>query len=659
MKPAFLFPPKGSLRRRVFMTGMAGITLAAVSLVAVLGLGVRAQDEISAATDSFVEEQAIADRINQAVMRQLLAVSAIQAGTDTIARPDFAAAGQEAYTQIRHYLLRDLTTEQRLQLERVKEGQQRLEVAALHATTAYADGAAARGDEAFETMVSHGFDLLNAVAGFLGMRESGLLALRVRQKRAFQMAYGVGFGLAALLMLGSLAVGWMLQRRVNVPLSVLDDAVGRIAEGDLDVRVPDLADSEFSRLATRFNQMAVNLRTLQGDLERRNAELEAAVETMHRTRSELMQSEKLSTVGRMTAGLAHELNNPLASILGYGELLEAELGRERPPSIREIRDDFVRPIVEEARRSHHMTRSLLIFSRRSEATVGAVPLRESLDVAANLRSFAFVGVGLALLIENVPDVYVLADRQHLQETFFNILNNALHALQSHGGTRVRVSGRVEGGELVLEFEDDGPGFEQPELALEPFYTTKPPDEGTGLGLPMVARYMDECSGTVRLSNVADGGARVELRFRLAEAPARAEATAAEPTWGEEPAPFARNRRILVVEDEPHLRVIHERLLSRAGASIRAVSNVREAKAVLHAETIDLVISDVRMPGEGGVSLYEWVISEHPGLRDHFLFVTGDTRSPDILELAEAHPEMFLRKPFEVADYMKRVEAILG
>jgi hypothetical protein len=83
------------------MTGMAGITLAALSLVAVLGLGIRAQNEISAATDSLVEEQAIADSINQAVMHQLLAVSAIQAGNDSIARPDFTAAGQEAYTQIR------------------------------------------------------------------------------------------------------------------------------------------------------------------------------------------------------------------------------------------------------------------------------------------------------------------------------------------------------------------------------------------------------------------------------------------------------------------------------------------------------------------------------------------------------------------------------
>lgn len=666
MRYPILFPPRGSLRRLVALTGVAGVLVTGLTLSVILELGGRAQDGLGRATDTFVQEQAIADRINHAVMRQLLAVSAIQAGADTTVQAAFLAAGDMAYEQFRLYLSRDLTTEERLQLERVKEGQQRLEVNAIRATASYREGDRKAGGEAFDLMVSHGFDLLRAVAGFLDMREAGLQALRARQQHAVQTAYLVGLALAVVLLIGASTVGWLLQRRVAAPLYALTEAVDRLAAGDLEARVPAQHDTEFSTLAAKFNHMAENLRALRGDLERRNQELAGAVDGMHRTRAELLRSEKLSTLGRMTAGLVHELNNPLASILGYAELLEAELQGGRSVSLDQVRRDFVEPIAGEARRAHHLTRSLLVFSRRADTSVGPVPLKGALEVAIGLRSFQFQSAGLALDAQHAPDRHVIAEQQRLQETFLNIINNALHALRAGGGTGLRIHGEEEDGSILVRFDDDGPGFAQPELALEPFYTTKPPEEGTGLGLSLVSRYMDEFSGSVRVENRAGGGARVELRFRAAEAPAVVsrpgavgqplEAGRRAPSGAEPP---AREPRVLVVEDEAHLRVIHERILKRIGVAARLAGSAAEARRILASESVDLIISDVKMPGEGGVDLYRWVVKDHPRLADRFLFVTGDTGSPETVELFEEHRDMFLRKPFEMAEYLERVKARLG
>jgi len=336
----------------------------------------------------------------------------------------------------------------------------------------------------------------------------------------------------------------------------------------------------------------------------------------------------------------------------------------------QVHRELVIPILDEARRAHDLVRSLLQFARKADPALGPVRVRESLDVAVGLRAFAFTQAGLTLEIGELPDLHVVGERQRLQEIFLNIINNALDAMKGAGKGALRITGRSEEAFLVVSFDDEGPGLDQPDRVFEPFFTTKPPGEGTGLGLALVHTFTEEFGGTVRAGRSPQGGASFVLRFRIAEAPASLAAPPASPPRPDQPLPDrdghaavaageVRAPRVLVVEDEPNLRALQQRVLTRIGAEVLLASDAAEARKLLDEHEVDLVVSDMKMPGESGLSFFRWVSLAHPHLADHFFFVTGDTGDPEMIALVEERPEMFVRKPFELKEYTERVALFLG
>jgi signal transduction histidine kinase len=474
------------------------------------------------------------------------------------------------------------------------------------------------------------------------------------------LIHRAGGTLTVLLLLGTLAIGSYLHRRVSHPLDELTAAARRLGEGDLGVRVGGKFDDEFADLAGAFNAMATSLEAASRSLESRNEELVAALTRVRETQAELLAAEKLGAMGRMTAGLAHQLNNPLASVLGFAELLDGRLAEDHDPTATELREELVQPILLEARRTHNLIRSFLQFARHSAPGVSPVVVREALDVVVGLRSFAFQEAGLSIRIDDIPAAPVLAERQKLQEIFLNLVNNAHEAMGGTEGGVLGIRGHTEGGMLVLVFEDDGPGLESPDLVFEPFYTTKAVGQGTGLGLALVHRFVEEFGGSVQAANRSGGGAGFTLRLPMVQAQAGTSAAHTTPDQAPPPAtePVAHPARVLVVEDEPHLRNLQRRLLDRLGVEVLLAADVPEARRILEAEDLDLVLSDVKMPGETGMDLYRWLLGRRPELTDRFLFVTGDTEAPEIRELAKERPAMFIRKPFEMQEYSARVTAVL-
>jgi CheY-like chemotaxis protein len=214
--------------------------------------------------------------------------------------------------------------------------------------------------------------------------------------------------------------------------------------------------------------------------------------------------------------------------------------------------------------------------------------------------------------------------------------------------------------IDLVFDDDGPGIEAPDRIFEPFYTTKPVGEGVGLGLAVVYRRMNEFGGSIRAENRPEGGARFVLTFTPAEGSGRTAVADPRPTAPVRvsPPPDGKRPRILVVEDEAPLRKLQKRLLTQRNADVLLAAGVEEARAILQTTEVDAIVSDVRMPGETGLDLYDWVEREMPALSRHFLFVTGDVGAPELLSLAERRPEIFVHKPFEVEEYLTRVAEVL-
>jgi signal transduction histidine kinase len=648
-----------SLGRRILLLhGVVTVALL-VAMVGLLRLNAVHRDDLAAATRALVNEQALANRITNAVLRQIVAATYYgdERGNDAV-RAAFDEAGEEAYLGIRQYLFNDLNTEERLKLEQVKEYHQRLEVTAVRALDLLRRGETATARIATDSMIAHALGLQNALADFLRMREEAPGRIEERQSTIFHsLALGTA-GLMVLVLLTAVSMGGYLRQRLTGPLTTLNEAAGRIADGDLSVRLPAFYAAELAAVADSFNRMVGRLGKAKDALEQRNQDLEGALDRLRSTRDELVQSEKLSAVGRMMAGLAHELNNPLASVLGFGELLARRID-EGEVIDADARKELLDPILREGARARALIRNLLRFSRKAAETTGPVNLAESLGVVVALRRYAFKQAGLELVVVDVPDTWVIAESQRLQQVLLNVMNNALDAMAPAGSGSLRIHCVPTETSVTLVLADEGPGLDDPSRIFEPFYTTKAEDQGTGLGLALVKQFMEGFQGTVAAENRPGGaGASFLLGFRAATAPEPAPAEAASGAADAVPGPRPGSR-ILVVEDEPALQRLQERMLDRVGATVVIAGSANEAREVLLGTSVDMVVSDFRMPGGTGLDLYRWIVAERPALADRFIIVTGDVTDPELADFAARWPERIVHKPFQFDDYLGAVGARLA
>lgn len=625
--------PSSSIRRAVLLIGL-GTTAAVLVATAILArTAVQVRNDLTAGTDRLLQEQQIGNDITRAVMRQLAAASALSDGGGPELMNTFDEAGSTVYDRIRDYLFLDLSPEARASLEEMGEEHQRLEVRAARTAELFSRGASEPGAVERGEMISQAFVFLDRVDRFLEVRERELASLRARQDAAFGALFAAGMGLAVFVLLGALLLVRVLRHRVARPLAGLADAAGALEAGNLEARAPAARDAEFHVLSFAFNRMASSLQETTRRLEDRNRELEEAMGRIATAQEELLRSERLTTMGRMTAGLAHELNNPLASVLGYGDLLDLRLQAADDPTSRTLRQELVTPLVSEARRARLLIRNFLRFAHGSAPDLTAVELRGAVAVVADLRRQAFAQAGLELEVGPIPAGSVRAEAQTLQSVLLNLANNALDAMAEleprEGGTprRLRIHGYETDDGVHLLLDDDGPGLPDATRIFEPFWTTKPVGRGTGLGLALVQRFMDTFGGRVDATNRPEGGARFHLDFLRApeaegvgvvvtdpvetgsptlpptppdptdarEAPAPDSAPGTAP--GPDPDPAPSRERVLLVEDETLLRRLQERLLDRMGLAHRAAADMAEALRLLDVDAqVDLVITDVRMPG---------------------------------------------------------------
>lgn len=673
-----------SLRRRLALVGVWSALTTALLLAGLAVYSSRAQQQLRVTTLGVLEEQRIGDAVIRGVMQQI-SIAGDPAPTrrsEQVAR--FDSVGSAVYEHLRGYLSRPLSTQERQQIERVKEEHQQLEVAARRVMSA-ASSTSSYSVDASADMRRHAFTLLDVLRDFVTMRERALESLVDTQADTMRRVTVSLVLLVAIFALAQvLVVARFVRRRVTMPLELFGEAVARVGAGDRDVRLPAASDQEFAQLADSFNAMSARLASARADLETRNSSLSEALAEVRTTKDELVRSETLSAIGRMTAGLAHELNNPLATVLASSELLASRLREGAAPTTAELDVHYVAPILHEARRARLLVRSLLQFARRGDSEVRPVPFRESLDVVTELRQFAFAAAGVRLEVAGFADACVMAERQHLQGVLLNVLNNALDALSNQvrddGAVGVvRVDARREATSFVVIISDNGPGLRDPSRVFEAFYTTKGVGEGTGLGLALVDRFMTTFGGSVTAENIDGGGARFTLTFRLADPsllPASGCVTdhvpplptpvtmpvvvdSVFPTAPHAEAGAAPPRAcVMVVDDEAPLLRAQDLLLRRLGVDVVLCGSVAEAQAALDVRHVHVVLCDVKMPAASGLVLYEWIEQHRPALVPRFAFVTGDVEAPELQRFASAHPTALIAKPFDVREYLEQVRRLL-
>jgi signal transduction histidine kinase len=300
----------------------------------------------------------------------------------------------------------------------------------------------------------------------------------------------------------------------------LETALSALEQGAFDYLIKPL-DNIFdirakARRALERRAMGLENARLLADLQARNAALEVALDQARELQAELIQSEKLAGIGTLAAGVAHEISSPLFGVLGLAEALADD-----PAATPEIQG-LAREIVDYSEQIREIVQELSSYSRAEGA--GEVPasdlVRAAVDAWRLVERSAPID-GAAVRLELPAALLVRARPNELQQIFVNLIKNAVEAVRSAGGGRVVVRAGDDGSEAWAEVEDDGPGIptEKRGLVFDPFYTTKSPGQGTGLGLNVVYRIVSKYRGQIHVGSGALGGALFRLRLPIGAAPA--------------------------------------------------------------------------------------------------------------------------------------------
>jgi len=378
--------------------------------------------------------------------------------------------------------------------------------------------------------------------------------------------------------------------------------------------------------------------------------LEAQVE--ERTRR-LLQTEKIATMGELLAGVAHELNNPLAVVMGQALLLREV-----------VKDSSVAQRAEKikaaAERCVRIVRNFLALARSRPPERGDVRLDKVVREAVELLSYELRTSDVEVTFDLAEDLPTLwADSHQLHQVLVNLVANA-HQAMRRGSSPRRITLRTrldrERERVRLEVADTGPGI-LPDIRtkiFEPFFTTKPPGEGTGLGLSLCHGIIEEHGGTITVESEPGRGATFRIELPVLARPATASQSAQA-----ESLPPVGSKAILVVDDESEMAEMLAEMIQRDGHRVDTAANGREALEMLERRTYDLVVSDTQMPVLDGVGLYHAVERRFPALRGRLIFITGDVLSREKREFFESAGVPVLAKPFDMNEVRRVIHRSLA
>jgi PAS domain S-box-containing protein len=389
----------------------------------------------------------------------------------------------------------------------------------------------------------------------------------------------------------------------------------------------------------------VALRNSAGDITHL-VDVERDISDELRLRDQLVHSERLSAIGELVAGVAHEINNPLQTIVGSVELMLDD----RPDAVNRRDLEVVR---REAARAGQIVRNLLTFVRRGTPDRSRADLNQIVRSTVELRRFHLEQHNIDIRANyDGGFLAVLVNRDEIQQVVLNLLLNAEQAIVKWNRPgAIAIATFTDDDHHVVEVLDSGPGI-SPEMrgrVFEPFFTTKDVGEGTGLGLSISHGIASAHGGVLELRD-SPSGARFRLSLPIHESsprPAR-------------PDPVGRRAaiRALVIDDELSIRRLLVRLLERRGFDVVEAASSDAALELGRTTALNLVVCDVRMPGIDGFELYRRLTSARPSLASAFLFITGDTSSSEHVSGEFGHVPV-LGKPFTAADLDAVIVRMVG
>jgi signal transduction histidine kinase len=364
-----------------------------------------------------------------------------------------------------------------------------------------------------EHAIAHEIEALirPVVARMQDARQAGLVQISREQR---QVGWIVG-GLFVCSIALAVALGGLLARSIVAPIRRVNDALEQIARGEF-VSVADVVNRcEIGSLAAHVNLMSRQLADLYAREREVSRQLQEQIESLQRTQAQLVQAEKLSALGRLVAGVAHELNNPLQAIQGFSELVA-----ERPGLDPETRQE-VHTILEQTDRAARIVKNLSVFARASGPERVPTDLNDVIAKAVELKRYQLEVDGIQVHQHLEPDLPLAPlDSIQMQQVFLNLINNAHDVLRERGGGHLTLRSRWDrrGQRVVAEVIDDGPGILPRHLSkiFEPFFTTKEVGRGTGLGLSICHGIIAEHGGEISVQSAPGQGATFTVSLPLSQ-----------------------------------------------------------------------------------------------------------------------------------------------
>jgi PAS domain S-box-containing protein len=360
-------------------------------------------------------------------------------------------------------------------------------------------------------------------------------------------------------------------------------------------------------------------------------------------RGHLAQAEKLTALGEVVSGVAHELNNPLAGVLGYAQLL-----MRAPMEARQQRS--VERILDAALRCQRIVQNLLAFSRRYPSEKRYLGLNGLIEKTLDIKEYDLRVNQIRVVRDLQPDLpKTMLDFNQMQQVLLNLINNAQYAMASRGGQgTLTVMTREAAGTIEVRIHDDGPGIprESQSRVFDPFFTTKPVGEGTGLGLSISYGIVRDHGGRIWVDSEPSRGTTLVVEIPVRREPV-AQGAGEPSTQAADLAGVGKALRVLVVDDEPIIQDLLVDALSGSRHSVDTASGGEEALRKLERGAYDIILLDLKMPDMDGRQVFETISSRWPDLRHRVVFSSGDTVHPETRAYIRKMGRPCLDKPFRL------------
>lgn len=378
----------------------------------------------------------------------------------------------------------------------------------------------------------------------------------------------------------------------------------------------------------------------------------ALEDELSKQRDMLFQNEKMSALGELLAGVAHELNNPLSVVVGHSLMLKEEI-TDPDLTVR------IEKISNAAERCAKIVKTFLAMARQQPSRIEQVDVSGVIETAADVVGYGSTSGDISIrqvLPADLPPI--AADADQITQVIINLIINAEQAMTASGqGDFIELSAeaKLDNSMVQVTIRDNGPGIPKAirDRIFEPFFTTKEVGEGTGIGLAFCHRIILSHGGQIRLDQTDNSGTCFRITLPAADTQ---QPEAHDPV---EPISTSANLKALVVDDEVEVGELNAEILRKEGFEVDFVSSGEEAVNRLHAGKYDIFLSDLNMPGVDGRKIYDALVAHFPDMLARTAYVTGDTMGLKSLGLLEESGLPYLEKPVSPLELRTLVQELLA